>query len=472
VTRETGVLRRLLLYGASRAVTEGLLSARGLVLATLLGPAGFGAWALFRLAMRWTSFLGVAVLRGVEVEVAAERRDEDPARTALGFILVSFGVLAAGAAGASFLVENPAVVVALRTLAVVLVTDNVVLYALAVLRSRGDLRFYGVLETTMAALHVVLALGLAVRGGLPGALAGFTLASLAGVAIALPRVPHRPALDGAVLRRLLGIGTPLGVTVVLGFALTTADRLVVGAAGGTELLGLYAFGVAVSGFTGSLAWVIRTVVFPGVFRGAAAEGAGPALTAHFRKKVLPLAWVLPVTFGAAALAVGPAISLVLPEYAPAAPVARWMILTATTAMLTSLGVVGVTAAGRQRALPFVSGAALVLNVGWSYLALRGGWGIEAVAAGALACRALNSAAILALVAGAAGLPRIRTLLDGLFPLVWTAVAVLVVQVRFAPTTAGETGVALLVYAAAVGPLLPRCVIFVRSAFRSRPASAS
>ena len=56
--RAGGLIRRVAGYSAMRGVAEGLLGLRGILLATLLGPAAFGSWALLRLATTRSLGLG------------------------------------------------------------------------------------------------------------------------------------------------------------------------------------------------------------------------------------------------------------------------------------------------------------------------------------------------------------------------------------------------------------------------------
>ena len=60
------LLRRVAAYAVSRGASEGLLAVRGVLLATLLGPAAFGSWALLRLSTRYASLAGLSIFRGFE----------------------------------------------------------------------------------------------------------------------------------------------------------------------------------------------------------------------------------------------------------------------------------------------------------------------------------------------------------------------------------------------------------------------
>jgi O-antigen/teichoic acid export membrane protein len=423
--RRRGLLRAVFLYGVARGATEGLLALRGLLLATLLGPAAFGGWVLFRIATRYGAFAGLGVTRGMEREVAQERPPHDlSARTALGFGLATFSALGGAALAASFVVNDARLVLGMRAFAAGVIAEQAVVYALTYVRSRGDLRRFALLELASAALHVLVTTALALAWGLAGAFAGFSLASACTVGLCLGRAPFRPALSGSRLRRLLHVGFPQALTTLLGTALGTADKLVVAALGGATQLGYYAFATSVAALAASLAWVIRTVIFPEVYGRARAEGRGATVRDHLDRTVLPFAWLYSPLLGALALAVGPAVALALPQYAGAIDAARLFVFTGTTAGLATLGSLAIVAADRQRVLPLLTALAMLCNLTFSFLALRLGAGLAGVAAGAVLSQAIYAASILRLSAREGGLAKpARFTLGAMLPLAWSACAV-------------------------------------------------
>ncbi len=468
------LLQKILLYGMSRGTTEGLLGVRGLVLASVLGPSAFGAWSLFRLAMRYAAFAVLGVHRGLEVEVVQARatrdghaavdsvREESASRTTLGFSLAVFGALGVLAVAASFAVADSTLVLGMRALAGALILEQVWLYCVVLLRARGDLRAFAIAEMLNAALHLVTTATLAFLFGLPGAFAGFTIAAAVSAALAARRVEARPALDVPRLRRLLRIGFPIVLTMMIGTALATADRLVVAAHGGTTMLGLYTFAVAVAGLAGSAAWVVRTVVFPGVYAGAQGAGTVTAVRSHVEGTILPFARLFPPLLGSLAIALGPPVAMLLPQYVAAIEPARIFIFTGVTVGFTSIGAVGVVAAERQRILPPFSAAALVLNVTLSVLVLRSGLGLPGVAAAALFSQSAYSAVVLYINASVAGLPnRARFLFDSMIPLIWCAAAVAVVTRTLAATDISSTILSIAIFLLLITPLSPSFVREIR-----------
>ena len=229
----------------------------------------------------------------------------------------------------------------------------------------------------------------------------------------------------------------------------------VAALGGTTMLGYYAFAVAVAGLAASFAWVIRTVIFPEIYGHTDAAGAGAALRAHIDHTLIPFARLYPPLLGAAALGIGPAVALLLPQYLEAVAPARLFIFTGTTFGFVSLGALGVVAADRQRSLPFFSVLALLLDLGLAVLALRWGAGLEGVAAAALLSQAVYGAAILGITATAADLEHPgRMVAKALLPLGWCALVIVALGRAVPGTDLGSAALSAGLYLLLLLPLTP------------------
>ena len=458
-----GAARKLVFYGSSRSVSQGLVSARGVLLASLLGPESFGVWSLFRIAMLFGSFASLGVFRGLELVVAqasseAEgetRREQDVAATAIGLTLIFSGLVGGASLIASFFISEKSLVGGLRVFAVVLILESLIVYGLTYLRARGSLKRYGLTELVFALVHLILAGALTFKWGLSGAFVGYLLASLVMLPIVVRQVPFRASFSMPEARRLLEVGFPVALTSILGFALVGVERLVVGAYAGMEPLGYYAFAVALSGLTASLAWVVRTVVMPDVYGSVKADGASEALRQHFSETILPFSRLYPILVGVLAIGVGPAVALLLPQYLPAVTAARLVIFAGVTAGFASLGSLGVVAAGRQRILPALSALLIILNVLLCYLALRFGLGIDGVAAGTLFSRTVFGISILAVIAQCAELEDAGRFSVGIaVPLVWCAAVVFALDRWLGGIDLESAVLSLVAYLVLVLPLFP------------------
>jgi O-antigen/teichoic acid export membrane protein len=458
-----GRLRQLALYGASRTTVEGLLGIRGVVLAALLGPALFGVWALFRLGLRYGALAALGIHRGIEVEIAADERSprDRPrrlwGRAAVGYLVGVCGVLGVAALAVSFWVASPARET-LWAVAVGLLAERLWMYGSSYMRAEGQLRRYAVIELAQAGASLVLTTLLALAWGLTGAYLGFALALVAGLALLGRSVPFVPLLSPPRIRRLLQVGVPLSLAAVATTLLTTVDRLIVVGFAGTEALGLYSFGVAVSSLGASAALVVRTVVFPDVYAQARREGGELAAATHVEETVVPVASLLPPLLGLVGLALGPVIALFVPRYLEILPVARLFVFIGVGAGFMSLGTIGVVATRRQRLLPLLTMVGLLANALAAVTALRMGFGLLGVAVGALVSRSLTGAAVVGASAADAGTEHVGGLVVRvLWPLVWCAGVVSFLGWWRPGTDIWTTTVSVLLYLVALVPLAPMLV---------------
>jgi len=463
-------LTRIAAYGASRGLTEGLLGLRGLILATLLGPAAFGGWVLFKLAVRYAGLAALGVYRGLEYETVRSLSSDDPtgqleadrvAGAAFAYLCLVFGAVAVAGLVVSLLVSDPTLVVACRAFALGTFAEQVWTYLSVTLRARGMLRRFAVNEVVNAGLNLSLTVLLAIGWGLRGAYFGFVAASVLSAGFILREVPVLPRWSTERFRRLLRVGFPLALVLMAALALGTVDRLIVAGVGGAPLLGLYAFGVAVTALATTAAWIVRVIVFPTLYRGAAVGASHRALRRHLRKIVFPFAVLIPPVLGIAAFPMGPAITLLVPQYAMALMPARIFLFTGFSTGLVSLSLIGVVAAKQQRVLPLLALGAALLDVGLSFLVLHLGWGLPGVAGAAFVSQTIYAAGVLVIVLRAAELPSLAAWLVRVFgPLAWCTAILLVLQLLMPMRTAGSAGLGLAVYLVALlplGPILARMV---------------
>lgn len=435
------VLARIMLYGVTRGTVEALLGVRGIILATVLGPEGFGGWALFRLAGRYAGLAALGVGRGLEYEVVRARSSGQAGgdaeahefeRAALGFVVVVFGVMAVIALAASAVVADARLQAGLRAFALGVLAEQLWQLLAIAWRARGSLRKFAVNELVNAALHLIFAWLLATAFGLNGAYVGFVFASAISATLVLRAHGIAPRWSSARVVQLLRTGMPMLALVAAGLVLSTVDRWVVAAYGGAEQLGLYAFAVAVATLANTAALVIRTVIFPSVYAGAADQGTGHAIERHTTRALRPFAFLLPPLLGLAAIAMGPVIAAFLPQYTEAIPAARIFIFTGVATGLVSLTTIAVVAAQRQRLLPACAAVGIALNVGLSSAALSAGLGLAGVAGAALLGQSLYAVAVLTVMgyAGGVSAPLLRAV-GLLMPALWCVASLLVIQ-RFVP----------------------------------------
>ena len=430
-------LRKIFLYFISKGTADGLLALRGIILANLLGPEAFGGWVLFRLCTNYCGFAQFGVLNGLEFHVArANNHKSSPSglvywRSALGFVLIVFGVIALVSVVLSFFTLDRNVAIGMRWFSLAILTEQVWILGLSYVRATGNLKRFAVYEATNAALQLLLALCLARIWGLPGAFAGFVSASALSLVLLSRLLSKIPLISKSHLSAMLKVGLPIFFSLLLGFSLASVDRLIVAGMGDLTLLGLYGFAFSVAGIAGSIALAIRVVIYPEVYASVANGDGAEALNAYLDTTILPFARIFPIIISLGALVIGPAISMLLPQYTEAIPAARILIFVGVTAGLERLGTLGVVAAQKQNFLPLLSFISLAINIALSIFMLWCGFGLQGVAAAAIFSRVAFSLMTLRLLQNLIRIAHpVLHLVQFFFPLGWCLISVILFENLF------------------------------------------
>jgi O-antigen/teichoic acid export membrane protein len=465
---------RIVLYGSTRSLVEALMGVRGILLAGMLGPLAFGVWALFRLILTYGNFAGLGLLRGLELEVAKARADQDDGRrqawgrTAAGCMLAIFGSIAILTLIAGGLVDEPWLRELLWAVSIGLLLERLWFYGLSFMRASGSLRRFALLELAQAAAQVLLTLALGYFFGLSGAFVGFALANLAALLLLREQVPLRPELNPARLKTMFAVGLPLSASQLLSAMLATVDRLVAGAWLGLAALGQYAFAVSVASLGVSAALVVKTVVFPDLYGRVDREGAVGITREHLDRTIRPYVLLLAPVAGAGVLALGLVVARLLPEYAAAVQPAAVFVFVGIAQGVVNLAVVAVVAARQQRVLPLITLAALVVNAGLATGALVLGYGMVGLAAGAVVARLVYAGGVVMLVAHGARTAPLVTAVRTLWPIAWCAAATALVSHLVPPRDLASCAAALAWYLTAIAPVLVLLALALR---RRLPISA-
>jgi O-antigen/teichoic acid export membrane protein len=261
----------------SRVGTECLLFAAMVVLARLIGPAQFGAFAVALIVGQLavgipTEGIGSALVqRG---EVSREHLQAGSALTLIAALLLgamtwllSYVMIAplCGAEAASLV----------RLSCPLFLLTGIGTVSTALLRRRLDFRRLAIMEIAGSVARSGISLALAAFAGLGGSalvlgtLAGATVST--GIALAaapepLPRLRRTPA------REIAKYGLPASLAAIAWAGFANGDYLVVAARLGTAAAGLYwrAYTLAV-GYQGKISVVMYTVAFPVLSRSASEE---------------------------------------------------------------------------------------------------------------------------------------------------------------------------------------------------------
>ncbi|MGE5136864.1 MAG: oligosaccharide flippase family protein [Gemmatimonadota bacterium] len=309
---------------AARLGTVGI----GIMLARLLGPHGFGTYAVAYVALRV-----LVTLSGLGVGAAVARWPGDPREiaptvTTLSLVtgLIVYGGCYLGAPGYAAAMGAPGATGVVRVLCVVVIVDALAASPAGLLQrqSRQDRRLIADQANVWLGVLVTAALAWAGMGAMSlalGRLAG-CLAALA-LLLAFSPEPLRFGFRPARVRGLLRFGLPLAGSAVITFAVVNAGQFVVGRVLGVTALGYFVLASNLSGWPVTLfSQQVRTVA-PTAFTRLRRDPA--ALRRAFVSAAGLLAAVaLPVCLAISGLAV-PLVGFVYGErWLPAAPALAWL----------------------------------------------------------------------------------------------------------------------------------------------------
>ncbi|SNS43436.1 lipopolysaccharide biosynthesis protein [Tropicimonas sediminicola] len=445
--------KRLIGYGAARGAVDALTSVRGIALASILGAESFGVWLLFRIFLRYLSFAGLGMQRGLEFSVASERDPEGWGKAGVALVLAIFVPLGLLALLAGMLWNDGPVATALLAVGAMILVNRLWILGSTYLRGAGALRDLARLEVIVGLLQAVLVVLLAFWFGLPGTFAGMFAGFLAGALLFFAGRPLPPVWDGQRAAAMIRIGFPVTLSGLLLASFSFSDRLVVGAFLGVKALGLYGFAIAAAEIGQNLANVTRTVVLPDIYRRTDTAGGGAADAGQMHRVLTGFSIYVPIICGYFAVMIGPAVSAVAPEFNDAIPVTRTYLFVAALHGLSILATLGVVARGQQALLPILSLAGIALNVALSYALLQRGGGLSEVAVAALISHSLHACAIMVLVSdnhrrSLAALQAVKIL----FPVFWCLAAVHLVLWLVPTTSFGTFAAAMVCFTLAIAPL--------------------
>jgi PST family polysaccharide transporter len=171
-------------------------------------------------------------------------------------------------------------------------------------------------------------------------------------------VPLRLGLDTSVARKLLTFGIPLAASLGVESVLLHADKVIIGHLAGAEQLGYYLLAFNVSTWALSIiSSAVRYVSIAGFSRLSEVDSA--TLSAGVQRSTPLLVTILaPIIALTAALAAPLVTTLYGGQWAPAAPVLRFLMILTVVRVLTSFALDILMGAGATR-------STLWVNLGWA-----------------------------------------------------------------------------------------------------------
>jgi O-antigen/teichoic acid export membrane protein len=386
-------LRALSIYSAALYAGQALSLVCSFLVASILGPAGFGVWRYLKLILAYLVRVGEAGTEGLRRElpeaIGAGRvaQADDMMQTLIAaHLLVGMGLAGLCAVAAKVLPRWWPAVPGVVWMAVALIVPVQIVYhiVVAALHARERVGRYSRITFAFAlSSAVMIPLG-AAWAGLPGALVGL-FASYGGPLVWLIRCGEFPRLARprwATLRSVWTVGLPIWMTWIPVLVLSDIDEWLVAVHLGTSALGLYGIAVGLGILLRFLPKIYGVVYQPFLLRRLGATQDWAALKPYVVQSLRLIAYSVPLAIVALYFLVDPLVALVLPAYRDAVPATKLYCLVTFWCLLPPVTFMVCVAARRTRRWLVQTLLLIAAYTVIASLVLRAGGGIV----GASACR--------------------------------------------------------------------------------------
>ena len=268
-----GRVRRGLAWGFINSITMRFATLTlGIVLARLLAPEAFGAFAVALVIQ--TILLNLADL-GLSADLIRNREWQRRAPTVASMSLLAGGLLSTAIIAASPLLASSlgnaqaAPVVAVMSLSLVITAAGVAPLASIQREFQQSRYFFIVLTSYLLGSGVTVLLIVGFRWGAMALAVGKLVEQTCGVGLlfALTRMRPRFGFDRSVARSALAFGLPVCSANALSWLVLNVDYIVIGRLAGAVTLGLYVLAFNMSSWpVNALVTAVRNVALPGFSR--------------------------------------------------------------------------------------------------------------------------------------------------------------------------------------------------------------
>jgi O-antigen/teichoic acid export membrane protein len=200
--------------------------------------------------------------------------------------------------------------------------------------------------------------------------------------------------DFSELRRLLIIGFPIIIGLILLALYNSVDRLVIVRYLDSRQLGYYALGLTISKFLLIAQTGAYGILEPKIFQRYGEKGEVQALRKIVLDPMIILTLFFPLVMGLAYIGSPYLIYLFLPKYLPSLSCVHIMILGSFFFIFMEGCYTFIVAINRQMLIVWTIGLLTLVSFGLNYLLIRRGWGIEGVALGITVINAVTACSFL------------------------------------------------------------------------------
>ncbi len=382
------MLRDARLMSASAAISVVMAVLRSVLVLRILGPTTMGIWKTVMVIYMTGEFLRLGISKGLSLrlpEFAGQGREEEvdrDIRSAGAYIVLAGMAFALILAGASCFAANDQYALALRLMALVMLCaqPHQYLRELTAARQRFDLR--GRELMLAGVVDLVGAVVLSYSFGL----AGIGLATVIGIAIPVMYLwrsqpdAFRTGFEFARVRSLMAAGIPMSLADSMFGLLRYLDLLLLTPVLGPTMAGYYAVSMMINEFSVFVAnFGVSQVISAHMLKEYGRVGCVKSVVVFYEVPIRLFSYVLPPLLAVGTLLVGPAVRLILPQYAAGIEAAQITVWGVFFLSMHSAVTPFFRAAERLSVILKLLAATLVLTALAQWLVLSSGGGLQGAA---------------------------------------------------------------------------------------------
>ncbi len=385
-----GFLTEFALFAFSTVLLQISRFGVNLVAARWLGPAAYGLWNSFTLALTYAPVLTLGTINAMNREVPLLMGKGDQV-TAQRAIQVTFAVSLA----TSLLTGLAAIILGLSQrdspmgravilLGLLLMAQQVYLYLQLWLKCNIRFSAMSNQQIIYAVVYPLVVLPTTALWGLNGFVVGQAIVVM-GVStwiIVLLKAPVSVGFDWQIFLNLVKIGLPIMAAGTLYGLLTTIDRWVTLTYLGLESLGHYSLAIMASSMLGVLPMAISQQMYPRMARRFGETGNARALQSMVVRQSLFGSGVTILVMGVVYSGLPWVVNLFLQDYTAGVEPARILLIGLACVPLAGGVANFLNTAGKQNYYLVVQGIGTLLNLVLEVIFVKAGMGLSGVALGA------------------------------------------------------------------------------------------
>ncbi|MFH1277918.1 MAG: oligosaccharide flippase family protein [Candidatus Eisenbacteria bacterium] len=432
-------------FAGSQYVARLAMLIRGIVVARLLGPEGYGKWLALLLLYDLGAYVHLGILNGMDREIpfwlgkSDEKRAgdfRDSGYTAVMGFTTLFLVALALVDLLGWRGYSPLTRFALPMVGVAVVLQNLAFLHYNVFRAKQRIGPISLAWVIQGVANLALSIPLVIYFGVYGLLTALVLTNVLTVFFLRGRADWRFSFRRRwdEMKRLFTRGVPVLAYLFVEVLLAQADKVVIIAALSRTELGYYGIAAVVAGLLRYVTSSASFTLFPKFISRFGETGKIESLARTLREPTFAFSIFIPVFLGLVYLWIHIPVKWVLPKFIPGVTAMRILVCGTVFFSLASLPSYFLISVNRTLVVVTAGYVIVALELGLNFLLVHLGLGIRGVALGAAVCQFLYGTVLLGCALRL--VPEgersvIRSVFGTYVPTLWVA-AVIALLFRFLP----------------------------------------